>query len=339
MLVDKLTESDKVSIVTYAGASGIALQPISGDRKNEILSVIEGLQAQGGTNGGAGIQTAYEMAVSNFINGGVNRVILATDGDFNIGITNQNDLVRLIEDKAKSGVFLTVLGFGNNFKDSLLVKLADRGHGNYAFIDGLNEARKVLVEQMGSTLMTVARDVKIQIEFNPAQVNAYRLIGYENRVLRAQDFNNDQKDAGDMGAGHTVTALFEVVPRGVQINVPGVDPLRYRQQPPLPARDAQTSKEMLNLKIRYKDPEGSESRLLSVPLVDRGGSFANATADFRFAAAVAGFGMILRDSPYKGSANLDWVIATAASSRGADKNGYRQEFIGLAQRASQIMGR
>jgi len=341
MLVDKLTESDKVSIVTYAGASGIALQPTSGDRKNDILRVIEGLQAQGGTNGGAGIQTAYEMAVSNFINGGVNRVILATDGDFNIGITNQNDLVRLIEDKARSGVLLTVLGFGNNFKDSLLVKLADRGHGNYAFIDGLNEARKVLVEQMGSTLMTVAKDVKIQIEFNPAQVTAYRLIGYENRVLGAQDFNNDQKDAGDMGAGHTVTALFEVVPRGVEINVPGLDPLRYQQQPaPQPlARDAQTSREMLNLKIRYKDPEGSESRLLSVPLVDRGGSFANASADFRFAAAVAGFGMILRDSPYKGSANLDWVVATAASSRGVDKNGYRQEFIGLAQRASQIRGR
>jgi len=301
--------------------------------------VIEGLQAQGGTNGGAGIQTAYEMAVSNFINGGVNRVILATDGDFNIGITNQNDLVRLIEDKAKSGVFLTVLGFGNNFKDSLLVKLADRGHGNYAFIDGLNEARKVLVEQMGSTLMTVAKDVKIQIEFNPAQVTAYRLIGYENRVLAAQDFNNDQKDAGDMGAGHTVTALFEVVPRGVEVNVPGLDPLRYQQQPQPLARNAQTSNEMLNLKIRYKDPEGSESRLLAVPLVDRGGSFANASADFRFAAAVAGFGMILRDSPYKGSANLDWVITTAASSRGADKNGYRQEFIGLAQRASQIRGR
>src|SRR5947209_2465429 len=270
MLVDKLTEGDKVSIVTYAGASGIALQPTSGDRKNDILRVIEGLQAQGGTNGGAGIQTAYEMAVSNFINGGVNRVILATDGDFNIGITNQNDLVRLIEDKARSGVFLTVLGFGNNFKDSLLVKLADRGHGNYAFIDGLNEARKVLAEQMGSTLMTVAKDVKIQIEFNPAQVTAYRLIGYENRVLGAQDFNNDQKDAGDMGADHTVTALFEVVPRGVQINVPGLDPLRYQQQPqPQPlARDAQTSREMLNLKIRYKDPEASESRLLSVPLVD-----------------------------------------------------------------------
>ena len=339
MLVDKLTEGDKVSIVTYAGASGIALQPTSGDRKNDILRVIEGLQAQGGTNGGAGIQTAYEMAVSNFINGGVNRVILATDGDFNIGITNQNDLVRLIEDKARSGVFLTVLGFGNNFKDSLLVKLADRGHGNYAFIDGLNEARKVLVEQMGSTLMTVAKDVKIQIEFNPAQVTAYRLIGYENRVLGAQDFNNDQKDAGDMGAGHTVTALFEVVPRGVEINVDAVNLLRYQPQPQPLARDAQTSREMLNLKIRYKDPEASESRLLSVPLVDRGGSFANASADFRFAAAVAGFGMILRDSPYKGSANLDWVTATAASSRGADKNGYRQEFIGLAERASQIRGR
>jgi len=298
------------------------------------------MHAEGGTNGGAGIQTAYQMAVSNFIRGGVNRVILATDGDFNVGITDTNELTRLIEDRAKSGVYLTVLGFGNNFRDSLLGRLAGKGHGNYSYIDSLNEARKVLVEQMDSTLVTVAKDVKIQVEFNPAQVNAYRLLGYENRLMRAEDFNNDLKDAGDVGSGHTVTALYEVVPRGVDVDVAGdgiAAPLRY-QQPAVAATQSvpATSREMLNLRIRYKQPEGSESKLLEVALVDRGVAFTSASTDFRFAAAVAGFGMILRDSPYKGSATLDWVLATAANSRGADKNGYRQEFIRLVQRAMQM---
>ena len=217
-------------------------------------------------------------------------------------------------------------------------RLADKGHGNYSYIDTLNEARKVLVEQMDSTLVTVARDVKIQVEFNLAQVNAYRLLGYENRLMRAEDFNNDLKDAGDVGSGHTVTALFEVVPRGVDVEVAGggAEPLRYQQPAAAAARPATTSREMLNLRIRYKDPESSESKLLEVQLVDRGAPFANANTDFRFAAAVAGFGMILRDSPYKGSATLDWVLATATNSRGADKNGYRDEFIRLVQRAMQI---
>jgi Ca-activated chloride channel family protein len=339
--VDKLTESDKVSIVTYAGASGIALSPISGDRKDAILRVIDSLHAEGNTNGGAGIQTAYELAVSNFIPGSVNRVILATDGDFNVGITDPGELTRMIEDRAKSGVFLTVLGFGNNFKDSLLARLAEKGHGNYAFIDTLNEARKVLVEQVDATLVAVAKDVKVQIEFNPAKVNAYRLLGYESRIMAAQDFNNDRKDANDMGSGQTVTALFEVVPRGVDVFInggSGPEPLRY-QQPEIAGAQrntVRTSNELLDLRIRYKDPEASESRLVEMPLVDRGTGFSNASADFRFASAVAGFGMVLRDSAYKGSATLDWVLATAQNSRGADKNGYRDEFVRLVQRATQI---
>ena len=341
LLVDKLTESDRVSIVTYAGASGIALAPISGDRKDVILRVIDSLHAEGNTNGGAGIQTAYELAVSNFIPKSVNRVILATDGDFNVGITDPNQLTQMIEDKARSGVFLTVLGFGNNFKDSLLARLAEKGHGNYAFIDTVNEARKVLVEQIDATLVAVAKDVKVQVEFNPAKVNAYRLLGYESRIMGAQDFNNDRKDANDMGSGQTVTALFEVVPRGVDVEInggSGVAPLRYQQpsttveQP----RAVRTSNELLDLKIRYKDPEASESELLELPLVDRGTAFSNASADFRFASAVAGFGMVLRDSAYKGSATLDWALTTAQNSRGLDKNGYREEFVRLVQRAMQI---
>ena len=341
LLVDKLTESDRVSIVTYAGASGIALAPISGDRKDVILRVIDSLHAEGNTNGGAGIQTAYELAVSNFIPASVNRVILATDGDFNVGITDPNQLTQMIEDKARSGVFLTVLGFGNNFKDSLLARLAEKGHGNYAFIDTVNEARKVLVEQIDATLVAVAKDVKVQVEFNPAMVTAYRLLGYESRIIAAQDFNNDRKDANDMGSGQTVTALFEVVPRGVDVEVnggSGVEPLRY-QQPSAAAeqpRSVRTTNELLDLKIRYKDPEASESKLLEMPLVDRGTAFSNASADFRFASAVAGFGMVLQDSAYKGSATLDWVLTTAQNSRGVDKNGYREEFVRLVQRAMQL---
>jgi Ca-activated chloride channel family protein len=338
LLVDKLTESDRVSIVTYAGASGIALQPISGDRKDVILRAIDNLRAEGSTNGGAGIQTAYELAVANFIRGSVNRVILATDGDFNVGVTDPNQLTRLIEDRATSGVFLTVLGFGNNFKDSLLGRLAQKGHGNYAFVDTINEARKVLSEQLDATLVAVAKDVKIQVEFNPGQVNAYRLLGYETRLMRAQDFNNDQKDANDMGSGQTVTALYEVVPRGVDVNGTNGEPLRY--QPAAAAtpkpRNGIGANEMLDLRIRYKEPEGTESKLIELPLLDRGASFTNASSDFRFAAAVAGFGLVLRDSVYKGSATLDWVLSTAQNSRGVDKNGYRDEFIRLVQHSMQI---
>ena len=235
MLVEQLSANDRVTVVTYAGTTGVALQPTPGNQKDVILNLIDSLEAGGSTNGGSGIQLAYQEAAAGFISSGVNRVILATDGDFNVGITDRNALLRLIEEKAKTGVFLTVLGVGmGNYKDATLEMLADKGHGNYAYLDTLNEARKVLVEQMSGTLVTVARDVKVQVEFNPAVVDAYRLIGYENRGLRNEDFNNDQKDAGDMGAGHTVTVLYEVVPRGVSINAPGVDPLKY-QLPAAPA--------------------------------------------------------------------------------------------------------
>ncbi|MBI4471466.1 MAG: DUF3520 domain-containing protein, partial [Acidobacteria bacterium] len=335
LLVDKLGENDRIAMAVYAGASGLVLPSTPGNNKDAILRALDNLQAGGSTNGAAGIQLAYDTAVANFIRGGTNRVVLMTDGDFNVGITNQGDLTRLIEDKAKSGVFLSVLGFGmGNYKDSTLEKLADKGNGNYAYIDTLNEARKVLVEEMGGTMVTIAKDVKIQIEFNAAQVNAYRLIGYENRILRHQDFNDDQKDAGDMGSGHTVTALFEVVPNGVEIQTPGVDPLRY-QQPTTPTARSRSG-ELLTLNIRYKEPEGSVSKLLEVPVTDRGGTFVSASIDFQFTVAVAGFGMVLRDSPHKGQVNLDMVIEIAEKSRGADRNGYRDEFIRLVRKARAL---
>jgi Ca-activated chloride channel family protein len=336
MLVEQLTANDHVTVVTYAGTTGVALRSTRGDQKDVILNLIDSLQAGGATNGGSGIQLAYEQAVANFIPGGVNRVILATDGDFNVGITDRSALLRLIEDKAKTGVFLSVLGVGmGNYKDATLETLADKGHGNYAYLDTLNEARKVLVDQMSGTLVTVAKDVKVQVEFNPAVVDAYRLIGYENRALRNENFNNDLKDAGDMGAGHTVTVLYEVVPRGVAINAPGTDPLKYQQQPaPPPAGN--TSNETLTVKIRYKEPTASDSKLLVFPLVDREQAFARSSVDFRFAAGVASFGMIMRGSPYRGTATIESVLSIAEDSLGSDRNGYRREFLQLVQRARRI---
>jgi len=335
MLVQQLTANDRVTVVTYAGTTGVALRPTRGDQKDVILGLIDSLQAGGSTNGASGIQLAYEQAMASFIPNGVNRVILATDGDFNVGITDRNALLRLIEDKAKSGVFLSVLGVGmGNYKDATLEMLADKGNGNYAYLDTLNEARKVLVEQMSGTLITVVNDVKVQVEFNPAVVDAYRLIGYENRALRNEDFNNDLKDAGDMGAGHTVTVLYEVVPRGVAINAPGVDALKYPVPAPAPVQNA--SNETLTVKIRYKEPAGSDSKLLVFPLVDREQTFARSSVDFRFSAAVASFGMILRNSPYKGTATIDSVLSMAEDSLGPDRNGYRREFLQLVQRARQI---
>lgn len=332
LLVEKLGEGDHVAIVTYAGASGLRLPSTSGDKKEIINAAIDDLNAGGGTNGGSGILLAYETAISNFIRGGINRVILATDGDFNLGVTDQGDLIRIIEEKGKSGVFLSVLGFGmGNYKDSTLEKLADKGNGNYAYIDTLNEARKVLVEEMSGTLLTVAKDVKIQVEFNPAEVNAYRLIGYENRALRHEDFNDDKKDAGDMGAGQNVTALFEVVPRGREVQITDIDPLKYQQRGQLTGRAR--NGEILNLRIRYKEPEGNTSQLIETPVLDRSTSFNNASTDFRFAAAVASFGMILRDSPYKGQSTIDAVIDIAEKNRGNDKNGYREEFVQLVRKA------
>jgi Ca-activated chloride channel family protein len=340
MLVSQLGENDFVSIVVYAGSSGLVLRPTSGMNKETIRQAIDSLQPGGSTNGASGIMLAYDQATANFLRNGVNRVILMTDGDFNVGITSQGALTRLIEDKARSGVFLSVLGFGmGNIKDSTLEKLADQGNGQYAYIDNTTEARKVLVEEMSGTLVTVAKDVKIQVDFNPARVEAYRLIGYENRVLQAEDFNNDAKDAGDMGAGHTVTALFEVVPKGGAVPGPSVDPSKYTQaekrakEADLARNAGASSNEMLTLRVRYKLPTADTSTKMDVPLVDRGASFARASQDFRFAAAVAEFGMILRNSPYRGNARMESVLDIAEGSRGADRNGYRREFISLVQKA------
>ena len=335
LLVKQLGENDRVAIVVYAGASGMVLPSTPGDQKQQLLRALDRLAAGGSTNGGAGIELAYDTAAAHFIKGGTNRVILSTDGDFNVGVTGHGALTRLIEEKAETGVFLSVLGFGTgNYNDAGLEALAHRGNGNYAYIDSIREARKVLVEQMSGTLITIAKDVKIQVEFNPAEVNAYRLIGYENRVLEHQDFNDDTKDAGEIGSGHTVTALFEVVPTGVDLPLPGADPLKY-QTPARLSEDASRG-ELLTVKVRYKEPDGELSRRMEVAVADRGVRLAEASTDYRFAAAVAGFGMILRDSPHKGSATLDSILRLAEASLGRDEEGYRAEFVELVRKARTI---
>ena len=334
LLVEQLSPRDRVAIVVYAGDSRVALPSTPGDEKETILEVIDSLEAGGSTNGGAGIQSAYREAASHFIEGGVNRVILCTDGDFNVGITDQNQLVRTIQQQAKSGVFLSILGVGmGNLKDSTMQKLADKGNGNYAYIDNLDEANKVLVEQMRGTLVTVAKDAKVQIEFNPALVQAYRLIGYEKRMLRPQDFNNDRKDAGEVGAGHTVTALYEIVPAGAPA-VPGVDALKYQPR----SERGDFTDELMTVKVRYKQPEANTSQLLTASVKDQRSSWRGTSSDFRFAASVAAFGLVLRDSPYKGAANLDLVLQLAEGSRGRDQNGYRSEFISLVNQARSLRG-
>jgi Ca-activated chloride channel family protein len=339
LLVGKLRPDDRVAIAVYAGASGLALPSTSAANKTVILDAIDRLQAEGSTNGEAGIQLAYDIAKANLIQGGVNRVILATDGDFNVGVTSEGELLRLVGEKAKSGVFLTVLGFGmGNLKDSQLEQLADKGNGNYAYIDSLAEAKKSLVEQAGGTLVTIAKDVKLQVEFNPVQVQAYRLIGYENRLLAREDFNNDKVDAGEIGAGHTVTALYEVVPVGVAMPgaTPAVDALKY-QKTDASGQRSENSSEMLTVKIRYKEPAGEVSSLLEFPLHDAGQRFEAASQDFKFAAAVAAFGMVLRASPHKGAATLPAVAAWGQAGLGSDAGGYRNEFISLVKQAQQLM--
>jgi Ca-activated chloride channel family protein len=335
-LVEQLGENDRVALVVYAGASGMVLPSTSCSKKAEIMSAIGELQAEGSTNGGAGIQLAYDVAAGNFIRNGTNRVILATDGDFNVGTTSNGELVRLIEAKAKSGVFLSVLGFGiGNIKDPTLEQLADKGNGHYAYIDSPAEAYKVLVEEMGSTLVNVAKDVKIQLEFNPAKVGAFRLIGYENRIMAHQDFNDDTKDAGEMGAGHHVTALYELVPHGKEKDLPVVDPLKYTK----PGSSSGDSEESFTVKMRYKPPAGDTSRRLEYGVVDKGKSVADASDDFKFACAVAGFGMLLRDSAHKGSLTYPGLLEIAESTLVADPSGYRQEFVALVRRAKQLAGK
>ena len=335
MLVETLDGYDRVAVVAYAGAAGLVLDSTACDHGPTILEALERLSAGGSTAGGEGIRLAYEVAERNFIEGGLNRVILCTDGDFNVGITDQGALVRLVQEKAKSGVFLTVLGFGmGNLQDSTLEKLADRGNGNYGYIDSELEARKLLVNEAGGTMITVAKDVKIQVEFNPARVHAYRLIGYENRLLANQDFADDTKDAGEIGAGHTVTALYEVVPAGVDLEVPGTEPLRYRRPAELAA--AAASGELLFVKLRYKLPEADDSTLVTLPVTDEGLAFAAASDDLHLAAGVAAFGMLLRDSRYKGEASFDLVSDLTLRGGAYDPNGYRAELIELVAAAREL---
>lgn len=341
LLADRMSSADRVAIVTYAGSSGLVLPSTAGDRKKDILRAIDRMKAGGSTHGSEGIVQAYDEAQKNFIKGGVNRVILCTDGDFNVGVTSPQELEKLIAMKARDGVFLSVLGFGTgNTKDTVMETLADKGNGNYAYIDSLGEARKVLVEQMQGTLVTIAKDVKIQVEFNPAVVRAYRLIGYENRLLAEEDFNDDAKDAGEIGAGHTVTALYELVPVGAATTDgrPVVDDLKYQSVPAIQPTDAARSGEMMTVKLRYKQPEGKVSQLIELPVKDEGRTLANSPPDFKFAAAVAGFGLLLRDSNYKGALTWEQVRRLAQEAKGSDPNGYRGEFIQLIDKARGIVG-
>jgi Ca-activated chloride channel family protein len=332
MLADVLDGRDRVSIVVYAGSSGLVLPPTRGNDRGRIHRAIAELEAGGSTNGAGGIVQAYQVAREQFVRDGINRVILATDGDFNVGVTSHGDLVRLIEEQRASGVFLSVLGVGTgNLKDATLEMLADKGNGNYAYLDSLQEARKVLVREAGGTLMTIARDVKLQVEFNPRHVAGYRLIGYENRLLQHEDFNDDKKDAGDIGAGHSVTALYEIVPAGVDVDSPPVDPLKY-QQPASAAANA-ASDELLTVKLRYKEPSADASQLIAHALVNRVGAM---SASLGFASAVAEVGLLLRASPHAPAASFATAIQRARTFRGPDDDGYRAEFIKLAELAASL---
>jgi Ca-activated chloride channel homolog len=335
MLVNTLRPQDRVAIVVYAGSAGLVLPSTSGDQKSRILQAIDSLEAGGSTAGGAGIKRAYDEAVTNFIRGGNNRVILATDGDFNVGVSSDGELIRLIEDRRKTGVFLTVLGFGmGNLKDAKMEQLADHGNGNYAYIDNALEAKKTLVHEMGGTLYTVAKDVKIQVEFNPAVVQGYRLLGYENRLLADEDFNDDTKDAGEMGSGHSVTALYEIIPTGAPNDGSLRRPDSLRYQTSATPRGTPRTTELGFVKVRYKTPDGDRSRLLSQPIAATPAE--TASPDFRFQQAVAEFGLLLKNSSYKGSASFSDVIATARASLGGDPDGYRAEFLRLAAAAQSL---
>jgi Ca-activated chloride channel family protein len=334
LLVEQLKPTDRVAIAVYAGASGLVLPSTPVDAKRTILDAMARLRAGGSTNGGAGIELAYRVAGENFKDGGVNRVILCTDGDFNVGTTDQGSLIEMIEEKAEGGVFLTVLGFGmGNYKDSTLEKLADKGNGNYGYIDTEREARKVFGQQVGGTLVTIAKDVKVQVEFNPQRVQAYRLVGYENRILAAEDFNDDKKDAGDVGAGHTVTALYELVMPGEELDLPDVDELKY-QTPSEPA--GEHGDELMTVKLRYKQPDGDKSTLITLPVQDADTAYTEASDDFQFATAVAAFGMVLRDSPHAGTASLPLLKEWAQGAAGEDRHGHRAEFIELVDKAEEL---
>jgi Ca-activated chloride channel family protein len=330
MLVDQLREQDHVAIVVYAGASGVVLEPTSGDDKKKIINSLDMLEAGGSTAGGAGLKLAYAVAQQHFKTGGNNRVILATDGDFNVGESSNEAMEQLIVEKRKAGVFLTVLGYGmGNYKDSKMEILADKGNGNYAYIDNISEARKTLVSEFGGTLFTIAKDVKLQLEFNPAKVQAYRLVGYENRMLKSEDFNNDKKDAGELGSGHTVTALYEIIPVGVKSDAFSIDDLKYQNTDPKSV--SKYSDELLTIKLRYKKPAEDVSKLITHTLRDSQTPLTKTSDNLRWSASVAAFGMLLRESDHVKNFSYDEVVQLAQSARGKDDEGYRAEFISMAK--------
>lgn len=340
-LVKRMTSTDRVALVTYASSAGLRLESTSCEQKEKILETIDSLEAGGSTNGEGGIRQAYEVATQHFIPAGVNRVLLCTDGDFNVGLSNQDELVRLIEGKARSGVFLTTLGVGTeNFKDALMRRLADRGNGTYHYLDSFEEAQRVLIEQMDATFVTVARDAKAQVEFNPAKVGAWRLLGYEKRLMAPQEFNDDTRDAGEIGAGQAVTMLYEIAAPDVEVRG-RVDGLKYQRpvDPAPPPQRLVSSDELLTLKLRYQRPEGSKSTLMEIPVVDEGRSPGACSADFRFAAAVASFGMLLRDSTHRGNTTFDSVFELAQQGLGNDPGGWRAEFLTLVRKAQRLSAR
>ena len=341
LLVNELRPEDRVAMVVYAGAAGLVLESTSGSEKQTILAALEQLQSGGSTAGGAGLKLAYKVAQDHFIEDGNNRIILATDGDFNVGSSSNAEMERLIEEKREQGVFMTVLGFGmGNYKDDKMEIIADKGNGNYAYIDNIQEARKVFINEFGGTLFTIAKDVKFQTEFNPARVKGYRLVGYENRLLNDEDFNDDKKDAGEMGAGHTVTALYELIPAGSDEELKSIDPLKYQSnrgaQPASEKVKADASAELMTVKLRYKQPDGATSTKVEIPVKGRLLKLEQTSENFRFSAAVAEFGMILRNSEFKAEGSMEQVIDLAKGARGEDEEGYRSEFLRMVKLADSL---
>lgn len=333
--MEGLDDKDRVAIVTYAGSAGLVLPSTPASRKNDILAALERLEAGGSTAGGAGIELAYAVAKQNLIQEGNNRVILCTDGDFNVGASSTGDMVRLIEEKRKDDIYLTICGFGmGNYKDGRMEEISKSGNGNYFYIDSILEAQKVFVKEMRANLFNIAKDVKIQVEFNPAQIKAYRLVGYENRVMANEDFNDDKKDAGELGAGHTVTALYELIAADSSEEVRKAGALKYQETQI--KKGAAASSEILTVKLRYKPPKEEVSKLIELALVDPKIGLEKTSDNFRFSAAVAGFGMLLRDSPFKGNVTYDTVSALAKASVGKDTEGYRAEFIRLVTTAALL---
>ncbi|MFW5820891.1 MAG: YfbK domain-containing protein [Bacteroidota bacterium] len=337
LLVKQLREEDRVAIVVYAGAAGLVLESTKGDHKDKILRAINNLSAGGSTAGGAGLKLAYKTATENYIEGGNNRIILATDGDFNIGPSSNAEMERMIEKEREKGIYMTVLGFGmGNYKDDKMEIIADKGNGNYAYIDNIQEARKFLISEFAGSMYTIAKDVKFQLEFNPQRVKAYRLIGYENRLLNDEDFNDDKKDAGEMGAGHTVTALYEIIPAGSEEKIKDIDELKYQNRPERDEVEPDMNAELLTIKLRYKKPEGFNSILIEEAVQAKPLDSEEVSDNFRFSAAVAGFGMLLRDSEYKGNLIVDDVLSLARTGRGEDEEGNRGEFIKLVKTAEAL---